>query len=118
LSSDDVHVDPSTLGHLPAHDGLGERILDVLLDRPPKLARSVLRIVALVHQDRLGGRREDQLDAFAVSCLLILSIIRRMICWMCASDSAWNTMMSSIRLMNSGRNARFISSITRSFIFS
>jgi len=24
-----------------------------------------------------------------------------MICWMCGSDSAWNTMMSSIRLMNS-----------------
>src|SRR5437667_4043141 len=63
LSSDEVHVDPSTLGHLPAHDRLGERILDVLLDRPPKLARSVLRVVALVHQGRLGGRREDQLDA-------------------------------------------------------
>ena len=35
LASDDVHFDPSTLGHLPAHDGLGEGILDVLLDRPP-----------------------------------------------------------------------------------
>src|SRR5207244_103429 len=72
LSSHDVHFDPSALGHLPAHDGLGERILDVLLDRQPQLARSVLRVVALVHQDRLGGRREDELDALLGELLVDL----------------------------------------------
>ena len=55
---------------------------------------------------------------FSVSCLLMREIISRTMDLMCASDSGWNTMMSSIRFTNSGRNARFISSITRSFILS
>ena len=45
-------------------------------------------------------------------------IMSRMMLLMCCSASEWKTMMSSIRLRNSGRNARFSSSITRSFIFS
>ena len=35
---------------------------------------------------------------------------------MWSSLSEWNTITSSIRLRNSGRNARFSSSSTRSFI--
>ena len=50
---------------LPADDGLGQRILDVLLDRPAKLPGSVGRIEPLLDQEidgRLGvGSSSDAL---------------------------------------------------------
>ena len=49
----DVHLDPGGLGDLPADDGLGQRILDVLLDGAPELAGAVGRVVALLDQGRL-----------------------------------------------------------------
>ena len=44
-------LDPSPVRELPAHDGLGQRILDVLLDRTAKLPGSVGRIVPFLDQE-------------------------------------------------------------------
>ena len=49
---------------------------------------------------------------------MIRLIIIRTILVMSSLLKAWKTIVSSMRLMNSGRNARFSSSSTRSFIFS
>src|SRR5207302_3820099 len=114
----DVYLDAGALRDLAPNDRLGQGILDVLLDRPPQLPRAVRLVVSLLHQRRFGPGVSTSSMPFSVSCLLIRPIINRMISLMWSSDRAWNTMMSSIRFRNSGRNARFISSRTRSFIFS
>src|SRR5438128_5915835 len=58
-----VDLDAGALRKLTADDRLGERILDVLLNRAPELARAVRRVVALVYEGRLRRRREQELDA-------------------------------------------------------
>src|SRR6185436_5473608 len=55
---------------------------------------------------------------FSESCLLTRATMSRTIAVMSSRESAWNTMMSSMRLRNSGRNARLSSSRIRSFILS
>src|ERR1700675_2007353 len=60
----DVLLDSRAVPELPAHDRLGERILDVLLDRPPQLARPVGRVVSPLDeqvQRRPGGLELDAL---------------------------------------------------------
>ena len=90
----------------------------MFLDRAPELPGAIGRIVALLDEEVLGGLGEHQLDTPLGELLVDPRVASRMIDLMWAADREWKTTISSIRLRNSGRNARFISSITRSFIFS
>ena len=59
----DIHLDARAVRELPAHDGLGQRILDVLLDRPAELPGAVGRVVPLLDQEVEGGLGGLELDA-------------------------------------------------------
>src|SRR5712692_489985 len=66
----DIHLDPRAFPELPAHDGLGERILDVFLDRPPQLARSVGRVVSPLDEQVQRRPRGLELDALVRELLV------------------------------------------------
>ena len=110
---DDGLADPELL----PQDPLRERVLDHLLDRPAQRPRPELRVVALLGQERAGGRasargrcpgrascvdrpRHQQVDDLDDLVL----------------ESSWKTMTSSIRLRNSGRKCAFSASLTLAFI--
>ena len=58
-----VHLDPGPVAELTAHDGLGQWVLDELLDRAPELPRAVGRVVPLLDQEVEGGLGRLDLDA-------------------------------------------------------
>src|SRR6266545_5021781 len=66
----DIHLDPGAFPELPAHDRLGERILDVLLDRPPQLARPVGRVVSPLDEQVHRRPRGLELDALVRQLLV------------------------------------------------
>src|SRR5262245_22013115 len=58
-----IHLEPGSLGHLSADDGLRQRILDELLDGPAQRTGAVGRIEPLLHEELQGGRGWLELDA-------------------------------------------------------
>src|SRR5690606_16256413 len=59
----DVHFDLVAPAELPEHDLLAEGILDVPLDGTLERPRAIVLVVALVHEERRGRRREPDLVA-------------------------------------------------------
>ena len=94
-------------GHeLAVQDALRQRVLDLLLDRALQRPRAVHRIEA-----RLAEQVARRVDRARARCRARARRLRRYASWMstiariCSRPSGWNTTMSSMRLMNSGRNA-------------
>src|SRR5437762_4158220 len=66
----EVHFDLVALGELGEQDLLGERVLDVLLDRSLQRACSELLVVAVLHQERRCRLSELQGELFVTQSLL------------------------------------------------
>ena len=101
---------------LPADELLGERVLDVALNRPAQRPRAVGPVAARRVDDPVDRPRAAPrcCSCRSARCWFRLPMSSRVIRRRSSSDSGSNTMISSTRLMNSGLNVRFTSPSTMS----
>src|SRR4051794_35316285 len=97
-------------------DLLREHVFDVTLDRATQRPGSKHRVVALGSQQRLRCRCELETHVLVLQLRVNAASMRSTIWMVSSSVNWWKTMMSSMRLRNSGRKCCFSSSLTFAFI--